>query len=250
MTDVSGDTNWPAQNAGELMRERPRQRLGDVLEVAQSPWSGAVKAAGRHSARVRFLRWSIAIFCILAAAAVATIGLFDPFRRLPGNITIGQVHVDGTRITVETPKISGFQRDGRPYEITARTGLQDTTNPNLVELTGVDARIGMRDASTLKLTAEHGSYDNQHDSLLLDGWAQIRNEVGYAIFMKTAEMDFKTGGLLSREPVKVVLKGGHVAADTMNIGNDGIISFEGDVKSTIDSGSDAKELPLTPPVTE
>ena len=264
MTDISEAADWrrvahedapgrashePARaaDAPEVSRREGRQNLGDVLELSHTPWRGAFTAARRHSLRVRVLRWSIVLFCLLTAGAATVYAVFDPFRRIPPNITIGQVRLDGTRITVDTPKISGFQKDGRPYDIKAEAGRQDTTTPNLVELSGIDARVGMRDSSTIKVTAGHGSYDNLKDSLVLDGAPQIRNEVGYAIFMKSAQMDFKTGGLISHEPVTVLLKGGRIAADEMDIGADGKISFLGGVRSTFDSSKEEKELPLALP---
>jgi lipopolysaccharide export system protein LptC len=235
MAEVSGDIDWPT-SAPVDAPVRPKNELGDVLDLTESPWRGAFKAAGRHSARVRFLRRGIIVLCVAAVSMVAIVALFDPFRRLPRNLSIGQVRVEGTRITVESPKIEGFQKDGRPYEVTARAGVQDTTTPNTVELHGIDAKIGLNDASTLQVTAEHGTYDSLHDHMILDGSANIKNDTGYSILMKTAEMDFKTGALVSKDPVNVILKSGTVAANQMGIENDGKISFVGAVKSVIESG--------------
>ena len=253
MTQIPADTVWPESDRSEAWGDASgaaRGELGDVLELTRSPWRGAIKAAGRHSARVRFLRRAIVVVCVLAVGAVTVLVAFDPFRRLPRNISIGQVRVDGTRITVESPKITGIQKDGRPYEVTARGAIQDTTMPNIVELQGIDAKIGLADASTLKVTAEHGTYDSLNDHLVMDGSAQIKNDVGYSIFMKTARVDFKTGSLVSSEPVNVVLKGGTVAADQMDIGNDGKVSFEGAVKSIIVPGDSENATAAAPAVAE
>lgn len=253
MTEVPADTVWPESDRPEdwdSVSASPKDQLGDVLDLTHSPWRGAIRAAGRHSARVRFLRRAIVVGCVLAVAAVASLAAFDPFRRLPRNISIGQVRVDGTRITVELPKISGIQKDGRPYEVMARAGIQDTTTPNIVELLGIDAKIGLNDASTLKVTAEHGTYDSLNDHLVLDGSAQIKNNSGYAIFMKTAHMDFKTGALISSDPVNVVLQGGTIAADNIDIENDGKVSFEGAVKSIIEPGESENATAAAPAVAE
>jgi lipopolysaccharide export system protein LptC len=253
MTQIPADTVWPESDRPEAWEDASgaaKDQLGDVLDLARSPWRGAIKAAGLHSARVRFLRRAIVVGCVLAVGVVTVLAAFDPFRRLPRNISIGQVRVDGTRITVESPKITGIQKDGRPYEVTARGAIQDTTTPNIVELNGIDAKIGLGDASTLKVTAEHGTYDSLNDHLLMDGSAQIKNDVGYSIFMKTARVDFKTGALISSEPVNVVLKGGTVAADQMDIGNDGKVSFVGAVKSIIVPGDSESATAAAPAVAE
>jgi lipopolysaccharide export system protein LptC len=253
MTEVPADTAWPEndrQKAWDGDSRRPKDRLDEVLDLARSPWRGAFKAAGLHSARVRFLRRAIVAVCVIAVAVVAVLATFDPFRRLPRNISIGQVRVDGTRVTVDSPKISGLQKNGRPYEVTAQSGIQDTTTPNVVELAGIDAKIGLNDASTLKVTAEHGTYDSSSDHLVMDGSAQIKNDVGYAIFMKTARMDFKTGALISSDPVSVVLQGGTVAANQLDIENDGKVSFAGAVKSIIQPGDSENATAATPVVVE
>ncbi len=243
MTDLSGEIDRPAP-LGERWREpsrvRPKERLFEALDFSRSPWRNAFKAAGRHTARVRVLRWAFAGVSVAAVASVVIVGVFDPFRRLPRNVSIGQVHVDGTRITVESPKITGFQKNGRPYELMARAGFEDTTTPNFVDLLGIVATIGLNDASTMQVKAEHGSYDNLHDHLTLDGSAEIKNEANYSIFMKTAQMDFKTGSLVSRDPVRVVLRSGTVAADQMDIANDGRVSFAGGVKSVIQPGPETE----------
>src|SRR5450631_768712 len=94
MTQIAADTDWPESDrpeAWESASGAPKEQLGDVLDLTQSPWRGAIKAAGRHSARVRFLRRAIVVVCVLAVGVVAVLAAFDPFRRLPRNISIGQV---------------------------------------------------------------------------------------------------------------------------------------------------------------
>jgi lipopolysaccharide export system protein LptC len=240
MTEVRTDTAWPESDrsdAGGRETGRPRERLVEVMDLGHSPRRGAFGAAGRHSARVRILRRAMIAGSIIAVAGVAIFATFDPFRRLPGNISIGQVKVEGTRITVESPKITGLQKNGRPYEVTARAGMQDTTIPNIVELLDIDAKIGLSDASTLQVTAARGMYDSSNDHLALDGSTRIMNNVGYTIFMKTAQINFKTGALISKDPVNVLLQGGRIAANHLDIENDDKVSFEGDVRSTIEPGA-------------
>ncbi|MEJ0095977.1 MAG: LPS export ABC transporter periplasmic protein LptC [Methylocella sp.] len=256
MTEVSGNADWsagtPIGGAGpDATPEGSGGALDDLLGAGRSPWRGAFKAAGRHSARVRFLRRAIVIGCVIAVAVVGIVAAFDPFRRLPRNISIGEVHVDGTRIMVDSPNIVGFQNNGRPYEVKARSGIQDTTTPDIVELLDIDAKIGMADASTLQLTSTHGVYDSLHDKLALDGAARIKNEVGYDIFMKTARLNFKTGDLVTEDPVNVILKNGTVAANQMNISDNGDkISFEGAVKSIIETAESEKETSSAPVIAE
>lgn len=250
--EVSDGSDWPDGGSNLGPNRSLSRRPSDSLDLGRSPWRGAFKAAGRHSARVRFLRRAILASAVIAIAVISGVVVFDPFRRLPRNVSIGQVRLDGSRVTVELPKISGFQKDGRPYEVKARSGSQDITAPNIVELLDIDATIGMADASMVRVTASRGVYDSLHDNIVLHDDAQIRNEIGYDILMKTAHMDFKTGALVSNEPVRVILKGGKIAANQINISDNGDrISFEGAVKSMIETaGSEIGALAAPAAVAE
>ena len=44
-------------------------------------------------------------------------------------IDVGNMVVSGTKITMEQPRLSGFTRDGRAYEVTAVAAAQDVTKP-------------------------------------------------------------------------------------------------------------------------
>lgn len=222
---------------------------GDPAELAMrfgdehAPWRGGLAAAGRHSTFVRFLRRAILVGCALAILAVGGVVLFKPFRSLVPDISIGQVDFDGTKVTLETPRISGFQKDQRPYSIKALKGIQDLAAPNIIELLGIDAELGTSDAETLKVMASRAVYDSDADHLLLEGDVHIANTSGYDASMPTASIDFKAGSLISDAPVRVTLDGGVIAAETMAITEHGHkISFVGMVRSVFDSDNKTEEV--------
>jgi lipopolysaccharide export system protein LptC len=200
---------------------------------------GGFKAASRHTARVRWFRRAAITGSLLLAVLIPAVVLLNPLRRLPVDVSIGKVGVDGTKITVDSPKITGIQKNGHPFEIRARSGIQDIAVPNITELLGIDSKIGAADASTTWVRAARGVYDNLHDKMTLEGNIQIKNSSGYDIRLETARIDFKTGGLVSDGPVKVNLAGGTVAAQQLDVSDNGHkVSFGGDVNSVLDSGAD------------
>ena len=219
-------------------------RLDDALElravrfdVTPAHWRGGFKAAHRHSARVRLFRRVAIVGSVLAIVLIFIAVFVSPWKRLPADISVGKVGLDGTKITLDLPKISGLQRNGRPFEIKARSGTQDIAVPNVIELLGIESRLGTADTSTTWVSAARGIYDSLHDKLALEGDIHIKNSTGYDIWLKTARIDFKTGGLVSEEPVKVVLGGGMIAAKELDVSDNGHkISFGGEVTSTIDTG--------------
>jgi lipopolysaccharide export system protein LptC len=209
-----------------------------AFDVTPAASRGGFKAARRHSARVRVLRRAAIAGSLIAIALISAAVLLNPLRRLPGAISTGRVGVEGTKITVDSPKISGVQKDGRPFDIKARSGIQDIEEPNIIELLGIDSKIGTAGASTTWVSATRGLYDSSHDKMTLEGDIRIKNSSGYDIRLNTARIDFKTGGLASEGPVNVILDGGTIAAKQLDVSDNGHkVSFGGEVTSMIDTGA-------------
>lgn len=243
MTIASG-TNGPAEGS--------RQPRRAILRAKESDWvrlrgRGTLAAAGRHSVFVRFLRRAIPLGCAAAVAVIGLLALFDPFKGFVRETSFGQIGIEGTKLTLSAPKISGFQKDQRPYAIKGRLGLQDLAAPNIVELLDIDADIGTPDSQTIRVMASRAVYNSVDDDLFLEGDVKITNPGGYDASMDTANIDFKSGSLESDAPVLVRLDGGAIAADKMTITDNGHrVSFVGKVKSVFDEGAEtARESVLT-----
>ena len=92
--------------------------------------------AARHSRMVRALRIAVPAAVILAMTAIIAVSIFNPFRlllpKLP--LDVGNLVVSGTKITMESPHLSGYTPDRRPYELWASTATQDLTDPDHLEL--------------------------------------------------------------------------------------------------------------------
>jgi lipopolysaccharide export system protein LptC len=185
---------------------------------------------------VKHVRTLIIISSGLAIASVAIIAFFDPFKRLPGKVSIAGVGMQGSRVTMKSPKMAGMRSNGRPFELEGVSGIQDVLKPNLIELSGVKAKIVMDDLTTSRITARDGLYDSSNDVISLKGNVHIINDSGYDVRMPSATVNVRSSSLITKEPVVVLLNGGRVVADRMDIEDDGHkISFDGDVHSTVDS---------------
>lgn len=204
--------------------------------------TGAFKAAGRHTSRVRFLRRAIVLGAVFSVSIIAIVAAFDPFRHLPSGVSIGGVGVKGTKITMDSPRLTGVQPGGGRYRIEAKSGIQDIMKPSVIELIGVDADVGMADRTKTHVLASHGVYDNKLDTMSLDGDVKIANTSGYTLGLQTMLIDFKRGTLTSEERTRVDLKGGNVRADAMTISDNGHnIRFTGHIESTFDAPEEASE---------
>ena len=180
------------------------------------------RAARRHSRFVRLLRLSIPIGLMFCLAVVVFAAFFNPLRmlaKLP--IDPGRMVVSGTKITMEAPRLGGFTRDGRPYELTASAAAQDLANPGVLELKNVRARVQMIDQSQVDLQAATGVYDTKADQLILKTDVLVVSSAGYEARMKEASVDIKQNKIVSEKPVDVKLLNGTLNANRMEVVENG-----------------------------
>lgn len=217
--------------AVRLDRPRHGQPLADRAQ--------AFRTAARHTRLVRFLRRAIVFGSIALVVGVAGGSWLFSGGKLPGGVTINQATLNGTRVMMDSPKLNGFRRDGRPYEVRARSGIQDIRTPKIIELTEIEATIQTADGASVRIIAPAGVFDSGADKMRLTTGAnahriRISSTEGYDALMRSADMDFKRGEVTSREPVEVTLKNGAVNADSLEIqGHGAQVTFTGNVRSVI-----------------
>jgi lipopolysaccharide export system protein LptC len=194
------------------------------------------RAASRHSSRVVILRRLILSAAVLGTAGFVVLTWFNPFATPALNVSIKGTNLDGTRVTMEQPRLAGYRKDGRPYEVNANSGVQDVRQPNVIELNNLDAKIGMIDQTTVRVVSSAGVYDSFREFMDFRNAVRIRS-TNYDIDMKSAKMDFKSGTMVTDESVKVLITEGEIHADRMNMLDNGQnLVFEGKVRSTFSSG--------------
>jgi lipopolysaccharide export system protein LptC len=197
--------------------------------------SKAFRAAGRHSSRVAFLRRTLVLAALAGVVGLVAVAVFNPFAAAIPKVSIKGTNLDGTRVTMEQPRLAGYRKDGRPYEVNATSGVQDIRRPNLIELNSLDAKIGMADQTTVHVVSASGLYDSLREFMEFTKPVRIKS-ANYDIDMQSAKMDFKAGTVATDQDVKVVLSGGRILAERMNILDNGQnIVFEGQVRSTFES---------------
>src|SRR3972149_3981795 len=126
----------------------------------------AFHAARRHSRIVRIMRVAIPVAVVAGLAGVSLVTYFNPLRMLNTlPIDISDLVVSGTKVTMEQPRLSGFTRDARAYELTADAAAQDLTKPDIVELRNIHAKVEMQDKTTMQLSAVTGIYDTKAETL-------------------------------------------------------------------------------------
>jgi lipopolysaccharide export system protein LptC len=199
----------------------------------------AFRDARRHSAFVKGLKFLIVMIFIAAIASFFIPLFLAPMTKPSMEFAVNQSNLNGTRITMESPKLSGFRRDGSPYEVKASSGVQDIRSPLLIELSDLAAKVGIGANDMLTFSAPKGVFDSGRDFMQMNGAGsqknvQISSTTGFEIVLQSAEMDFKAGTVNSNDPVILSLPSGKITADKFAItGNGQIVTFEGRVISEL-----------------
>jgi lipopolysaccharide export system protein LptC len=190
----------------------------------------AFRAARRHSRFVRVLRVAIPVTVTLALCVIVLVTYLNPLRmlaKLP--IDLDKLVVSGTKITMENPRVAGFTKDGRAYDLGATAAKQDLTKPDIVELLSLNAKLQMEDKSTLQLVADHGVYNAKAEVLELQKNIVLSNP-GYEGRLEQATVDVRSGHVVSNEPVKLKMMQGTLDAKKLEISEAGtVIRFTGGV---------------------
>ena len=189
--------------------------------------------AARHSRLVRILRVAVPVAVVLAMASIVAISIFNPFRILMKALPMemGNLVVSGTKITMETPHMSGYTPDQRPYEVWAKTATQDLTDPDHVEMKTLRAKVLMEDrTTTIIMDALNGMFDTKQQQLDLHKDIFLQSSTGYEARLSQAFIDMAKGTVTSEEHVDVKLLNGTLTADKLRITEKGeLVRFEGHV---------------------
>lgn len=180
---------------------------------------------------VRFLRIVIPVGFFAVIGVIVLVDWLDPMRlidKLP--VSIGDVVISGTKIKMEAPRLAGFTRDSRSYDLTARAAAQDITKPELVELQDLRAKMQMKDNSTVILSAANGVFNTKSEQLSLDRDIVVTSSGGYVGHMIHAEIDTRAGNVVSDKPVELKMNNGTIKADSVEIVQSGdVVRFKGGV---------------------
>jgi lipopolysaccharide export system protein LptC len=197
--------------------------------------------AARHSRMVRALRVAVPSAVILALAAIIAVSVFNPFRMLLPKLPLdmGNLVVSGTKITMESPHLSGYTNDRRPYELWAKTATQDLTDPDHLDLKTLRAKLLMEDQSVLTLDALTGLYDSKEQLLDLHKDIFLQTTTGYEVRLTQAFVDMAKNTVTSDEHVDVKFTNGTVTSDRLRVTGGGeVVRFEGNVVMNLDNLGD------------
>jgi lipopolysaccharide export system protein LptC len=202
------------------------------------------RKAMRHSRRVRLVRLALPVGLLAAIGFGLLAARFDPLRMLTAlPVDFSSLVVSGTKITMQQPRITGFTKDARPYELTARAAAQDVANPDTIELQGLHGKTEMPDKAVFEMTADGGIYDSKAELLTLRQNIVLKSSSGFDVYLSEAVVDVHSSNMVSEKPVEVRMLQGTINANRMEVVDAGdVIRFGGGVTMVLTSGSHAMHL--------
>ncbi len=211
--------------------------------IGEARSARAFAAARRHSRLVRALRVALMSGAVGTVVALTALGLYRTFGAALGRLSVSGVSINGTKIAMDNPRLTGARQGGDGYVITAAKAIQDIAHPTEVDLVAIEGDIGAADHDTLHMSASAGHYDTERETLHLSGVVRLRNS-RYTIDLSDAQIDFKSGAYASSQPVSVAFgEGNSITADSALARDSGKeITFGGHVRS-IFRISDGEGLP-------
>lgn len=218
-----------------------RDRLGGLAAPRESAFPDAL----RHTARVtRLRRWILwgagGVVCVVGLGL-----LVSSLRFLPANLSLARVALKGSRIVIESPKLVGYRKDGRPYEVRAAVGVQDLTNPDVFELEKLEVRVENARDNSILLTAATGVYNRKSDHADMAGGVNIADGKNFEMLLEAAAMDFKASVMSSNKPVTLKIDGGEVKARSVEFSQkERRATFSGGVHSVLYGESDEPDSGL------
>ncbi|BDV38529.1 LPS export ABC transporter periplasmic protein LptC [Methylocystis bryophila] len=205
----------------------------DRLAALSAPRASQIPMAVRHTQRVAKLRrnivWGVGGIVTICAVFLA----YHFISSLAIDLRFAHIGFQGARITIEQPRLVGYQKDGRQYELKARMGVQDIHKPDIFELEGLEARLEMGQGLPVLLTSAAAVYDGKQDRAELSNGVRIFDEKNYDLRLESATMDFKASTLVSQRPATLKLDCCDVDGKAVELAQaESRLTFTGAVHST------------------
>ena len=176
----------------------------------------------RHSRHVRILRIAVPLSVVVVVVGGIALTALKPLRVLSGvPVDVGSLVVSGTKIMMQQPRLAGFTRDNRRYNLVAQAAAQDVTKPDMIELHGINATMEMKDGAVFETTAKDGLYNSKTELLTLSQNIVVTSSSGYKALLNEAVIEVRAGRVVSDKPVEVKTATWTINANGMEVAESG-----------------------------
>ncbi|MDO8423236.1 MAG: LPS export ABC transporter periplasmic protein LptC [Parvibaculum sp.] len=192
----------------------------DHLDLPFGDLAPAAKARiGRHSSFVSMMKIALPLGAVaLFALVLFYSGVFDSRDRL--DITFREIATLNNDLRMVSPRITGLDKSGQPYLLTADTATQGKAGTSLIELDNLQADLKMSDdGEWVSLAATSGLLNTETETLDLNQKIDVYVSTGYEFHGTEGQINFRNGDFVSNAPVEGHGPAGTLRADKMTADN-------------------------------
>lgn len=184
----------------------------------------------------RFVQVMKRILPMAAGLLIVAVIAYSLMPRQSEKLTIAtqDLAIINNDLTMTKPRLTGADRKGNPFVITAEAAVQDPANVRHATLKTVQADITLDKNRWLSATATKGFFDMDKGALALFGGISVFSDDGYELHTERTNVDLKKG--LFHGPVAVTGQGplGTFRADRYDFNkNSGQLQLQGHVHMVI-----------------
>lgn len=170
--------------APERAAKPPKRGLDTLLGARKISAAGAA----RHSRIVRVLR------LVLPLVAVGIVGLLVSWPRVEERMlapadTAAPAPQAVARNELINPRFESEDSDAQPYVVTAARAVQSTANPDIVMLEKPVGDLQLEKGGKVGAVAESGAYNQQAQTLTLEGHVKLTHDDGYEMTTEKLRVD-------------------------------------------------------------
>ena len=213
------------------------------MAIAQndSRFDGALLRARRHSRFVAWMRRGLPLVAVLAVAGFGATAWLS--NALPDGLSIEAVRVEGGDLVMTKPRLRGFDERDQPYSLDAERATQNVVNPDRFTLVDVLAEIPMPDGRRVTVLSDGAEYDRATDRLEIPESFTLIVDDGTVGTFANGSVNIADGTMSTTGKVEIENEQARIVADGLDVDEaDGIATFTGNVRVTIEPGS-----PSAPP---
>jgi lipopolysaccharide export system protein LptC len=220
------------RKAQEMPQRRPSAARPGGIDEARTA------SARRHSAFVAVMKGLLPglAVCLVLVFVFYSQGGFAP--SLPDDFTFdpGDLGISGAGIRMVSPKLSGLDENNQRFEVSAASAMQAASNPALITMEGIRARMTLKDGGWVRVEARGGEFDSDINLLTLVDDIEVTMSSGYVARLNGAKVDFNKGTLESGNPVLVFTDAGIISANAVQILDKGkLVRFTDGASMTINA---------------
>lgn len=186
----------------------------------------------KHSSKVKF--WKVAFPIIGVLVILGIMGaLFIKSIAVP-DVAVESINLSDGKLVMENPELSGFDKEKRPYNLTATKAIQDASNPNQVELEDILAELPMDETITATIKAGNGIYDADAKTLQLSKTVNLTTSSGMVLVLEDASVDIGNSIMHTNNPITGKSPQADISSNAMMVEDGGNkLIFEGRVRMTL-----------------